>query len=198
MKKLLLLFLIIISCKNVTEKEKAKVSSQNVISINDVLINDKKVLITLDEFNISYSHIDSTKTMLWECGQPFEWLDKEWMENKYGKFDEIKGTFKNFDGKIKTLYVSNTEYDSNNHLVLFNNGNTKNNSLKIISKNIILNADTTIEKFKKYFQQTKQENLANQNEFRFRLYLKNESEDAFIFDFKNGKLEKITLFWFLC
>lgn len=198
MKKLLLLFLFITSCKNVTEKEKAKVSSQNVISINDVLINDKKVLRTIDEFNKSYSHIDSIKTTLWECGQPFEWLDKEWMEDKYGKFDDIKGTFKNFDGKIKTFYVLNTEYNSNNHLVLFNNGNTKNNSLKIISKNIVLNANTTIEQFKKYFQQSKQENLANLNEFRFRLYMKNESEDAFIFDFKNGKLQKIILFWVLC
>ncbi len=198
MKQYLILFLVIFGCKNVTEKENSKVSSSNIVSIDDVLINDKKILLTLHEFNQNVAQIDSTKTTLRECGNPFEWLDKQWMENKYGKYDETNGKFKNFDGKIKTLYVNDVEYDCNNHLVLFNKATTANNSFKIVSKNILLNANTTIEQFQKYFPETKQENLKEPNQFRFRLHIKQGNEDAFLFDFKNGKLQSVTLWWLLC
>ena len=112
MKQYLILFLVIFGCKNVTEKENSKVSSSNIVSIDDVLINDKKILLTLHEFNQIVAQIDSTKTTLRECGNPFEWLDKQWMENKYGKYDETNGTFKNFDGKIK-ISSSNTDISGN-------------------------------------------------------------------------------------
>ena len=192
-----LLFVFIIGCKNAAKKENAKTLAPNIISVNDVLINDKKVLMTLKEFK-SFSQIDSTQVKLWECGQPFEWLDKEWMQRKYGKFDDTKGMFKNFDGKIKTLYVSNVEYISNDHLVLFNRASIASNTFKILSKNITVDSNTTIELFEKYFPQAKKESIENRSQCRFRLLLHRKNEDAFIFDFEDGKLKSITLWWLLC
>jgi hypothetical protein len=40
--------------------------------------------------------------------------------------------------------------------------------------------------------------LDEKNEVRFRLLLDKNNEDAFLFYFKDGKLDSFTLWWVLC
>ena len=87
---------------------------------------------TKDEFESIYTHTDSTKTQLWECGSPFEWLDEKWMVKAYGEKDKGTGIFKNFNGEITNIYSQNIDFTTNNHIVLFDTGFAANNSFKII------------------------------------------------------------------
>ena len=74
----------------------------------------------------------------------------------------------------------------------------KNNSFKIISHNITLDENTTLEEFKKIFPNIEIENLENPNYVKARFYLGKDEDDAFLFCFKNGKLDYFTLWWLLC
>jgi len=170
----------------------------NFITIKNVLINDHKVILSKAEFESIYTHIDSTKTQIWECGSPFDWLDREWMTKTYGKEDPETGIFSKFNGEITTIYSENIEFATNKHIVLFDTGFADNNSFKIISHNIILNKNTTLNEFRSKFPNSKMETTENPNEVRFRFYLKELSDDAFLFYFKDGKLNYFTLWWLLC
>jgi len=216
----LLLFTILSACNNHNEKAKESKKSINqesaspsiakkkfdnksiydlkFITIKNVLINDHKVILSKEEFESIYTHIDSTKTQIWECGSPFEWLDREWMIKTYGREDRETRIFRNFNGEITTIYSKNIEFATNNHIVLFDTGFADNNSFKIISHNIILNKNTTLNEFRSKFPNSKMETTENPNEVRFRFYLKELNDDAFLFYFKDGKLNYFTLWWLLC
>ena len=168
------------------------------IEIKNVLVNGHKVILLKNEFDAIYAKNDSTKTILWECGSPFEFLDKDWMIKTYGNENKEKGTFENFNGEITTIYRKNIEFSTNNHIVLFDVAFAENNSFKIISHNIILDKNTTLEQFKKIFPNTEIENLESKNEVRARFYLAKNMEDACLFYFKNGNLDYFTLWWLLC
>lgn len=168
------------------------------INIENALINGHKVILSKTEFDAIYPKNDSVKTTLWECGNPFEWLDKEWMIKKYGPENKEKGTFERFNSEITTIYLNKIEYNTNNHLVLFDRASAENNSFKIISQNITLDRNTTLEGFKKIFPNAEIEKLANKNEVRARFSLGEKRDDAFLFYFKNGKLNYFTLWWLLC
>ncbi|TKC00880.1 hypothetical protein [Pedobacter cryophilus] len=168
------------------------------IEIKNVLVNEHKVILLKNEFDAIYPKNDSIRTILWECGSPFEWLDKEWMVKTYGNENKEKGTFENFNGVITTIYGKNIEFSTNDHIVLFDMAFAENNSFKILSHNITLDKNLTLEEFKKIFPNAEIENLENKNEVRARFYLAKNMDDAFLFYFKNGKLDYFTLWWLLC
>ncbi len=169
-----------------------------IIAIENLLINGNKIILPIEEFKSIYTKIDSTKTKIWECGSPFEWLDEQWMTATYGKQNEEVGTFENFNGEITTLYSKNIEHNTNNHIVLFNKALAENNTFEIISHKIRIDKSTTLENFKKQFPNCEIEKLENPNESRIRFSVENKLDDAFLFYFKDGKLDYLTLWWLLC
>jgi hypothetical protein len=169
----------------------------NEIEIKDVLINRHAVILPNSKFNSLYKEIDSSKTSIWEYGDPFEWLDAEWMKETYGDKNETKGTFEKYDGKVTTLSVKDIKFDTNKHIVLFNTAYAKSNSFEIPSHHIVLNQHTSEDDFKKMFPNSKMEKLEN-SEALFRFSVKRNMDDAFLFYFKNGKLNYFSLWWLLC
>ena len=182
----------------VYQKNHLNIYNSNILGIENALVNNHKIILSLDDFNKIYPKINSTKTDAWDCGSPFEWLDKEWMTKTYGNKNEETGTFDNFNGKITTIYGDNIEFASDNHIVLFQSAKAENNIFMIKSPEITLDKNTTLENFQKIFPKVEKEILKNPNEVRFRFYLGPEEGGAFLFYFKNGKLDYLTLWWQLC
>lgn len=170
----------------------------NTIDIENVLINGHKIILTKSEFDSYYKNIDSTKTYVWECGSPFESIDEKWMTKTYGKKNEEEGTFENFNGEITSIFCKDIEFSTNKHIVLFERAFAQNNSFKIISKDVTLDKNTTLDDFKKTFPNVEMEELENKNECRFRLSLNKNRDGDFLFYFKNGKLDYFTLWFVLC
>lgn len=117
------------------------------LAVDNFLVNGLKMIMTRNEFTANIKKTDSSSTDLCECGSPFEWLDKEWMIKTYGPEDEYAGTFKNFDSKITTLYFNDVEYNTNDHLYLFDQAETKNNKFTFKSHHLNLDKNTTVAKF---------------------------------------------------
>lgn len=173
--------------------------TKDFLKIDEVEINGHQLIISENEFNTMYpTKKDSVKTELWECGSPFEWIDKDWMIKTYGQRNSESGTFEKFDGKITSIYTNNAEFNTNKHIVLFNTASTDKNSFRIKSNNILLDQNTTIDEFQKLFPNLKKEILDHKKELRFRISSGFEMEDSFLFYFKNGKLHKFELWWLLC
>ena len=172
--------------------------TQHTIAIKDVLINHHKIIQSMSEFNSRYQYVDSSKTALWECGNPLEWLDEKWMRARYGAKSDQSGTFKNYDGNVTTLYGKDIEFNTNSHVVLFNTAFAKSNSFEIPSHNIVLDKNTSMEDFQKLFPNSKMEKLEESNEVRFRFYIKSKADDCFLIYFKRGKLNYFKLWWLLC
>ena len=179
-------------------KEILPVYPEKFITLDNVMVNHHKLMMTKEEFDKIYPKLDSTKTELWECGSPFEWLDKEWMTKTYGPKNEESGIFENFDGKITTLNYKNTAFITNKHLVIFNEGTTDNNTFSIISPKITLDKNTTVEQFKKMFPNVEMRSGEQPDEVNFFINTDRNMDDAFIFYFKNGKLHTVELWWLLC
>lgn len=172
--------------------------TKEFLKIEDAEINGHKIILSQNKFDKIYPKKDSVKTDLWECGSPFEWLDEDWMTKTYGKRNSDSGTFERFDGKITSMYTNNAEFNSNKHIVLFNSANAQKNSFQIKSHHILLNQDTTIEEFQKLFPKLENETTDQKNVSRFRISVDKNIDDAFLFYFKDGKLDKFVLWWLLC
>lgn len=186
-----------------TSKKKQKRNTETIYSskfldTDNVLVNNQKTILSKKEFEAVYKKIDSTNTSVWECGNPLEWLDEKWMIQEYGAQNKEKGTYENFNGEITTIYANDAIFATNNHIVLFYEAFVTKNSFKIISHNIILDKNTTLESFKKTFPNADIEKVENENECRVRFNLGVDIDDAFLFYFKNGKLNYVTLWWLLC
>lgn len=175
-----------------------KIYNSKYIDTDNALVNGHKIILLKKEYDAFYKKNDSTETQLWECGSPFEWLDEAWMIKTYGPINKENGTFENFNGEITTFYTNDATFDTNKHIVLFNQANAKTNSFTIISQNITLDSNTTLESFKKIFPNVEIEKTEIDNECRARFYLSNDSEAAFLFYFKNQKLNYFQLWWLLC
>lgn len=119
------------------------------------------------------------------------------MIKTYGPEDD-NNTFQNYDGKVERIYFNGIEFNSNSHLYLFGEGIAKNNTFTIISHGIQLDENTTVKEFQKLFPNCKAENYDATANIRFRLYIEEKHDDAFLFYFKNGKLEQVVLWWLLC
>lgn len=172
--------------------------TQDFLKFEDIEINGHQIILSQHEFDKFYPEKDSVKTDLWECGNPFEWLDENWMIKTYGKQNSDSGTFERFDGKITSVFTNSAEFNSNKHIVLFNNADADKNYFKIKSNNILLNKNTAIEEFQKLFPTLKKEVTDQKNVVRFRISVNKDMDDAFLFYFKNGKLDKFVLWWLLC
>ena len=181
-----------------TETKKPIVYKKRYMSIKDVLVNGHNMILSRRKFNSLYKKIDSSKTQLWECGDPFEWLDEKWMKATYGDKSEKSGTFQKYDGNVTTIFAKNIEFNTNNHIVLLNTAFAKSNSFEIPSHRIVLDKNTSVEDFRKTFPLAKMEKVEDPDEVRFRFYLKAPADDAFLFYFKNGKLNYLKLWWLLC
>jgi hypothetical protein len=177
-------------------KAEPKSYSLAYLKMEDVLLNGNKILLDKTDFEKIYRKIDSTRTDLWECGNPLDFLDEEWMTKTYGKRES--GSFEKFDGNITTIYTQNIQFITNNHMVLFDTAQADKNTFKIISSNIILDQNTTIEDFQKQFPKLEKEATEDPAVFRFRIPTGKDHDDAFLFYFKNGKLEYTTLWFLLC
>ena len=181
-----------------TEPKKPIVYKERYMSIKDVLVNGHDMILSRRKFNSLYKKIDSSKTALWECGDPFEWLDEKWMKATYGEKSEKAGTFEKYDGNVTTLFAKNIEFNTNNHIVLLNTAFAKSNSFEIPSHRIVLDKNTSVEDFRKTFPLAKMEKVEDPDEVRFRFYLEAPADDSFLFYFKNGKLNYLKLWWLLC
>jgi len=168
------------------------------LKIEDALMNDNKIILEKKIFDELYPKRDSVKTEIWECGNPFNWLDDKWMIKTYGKYDRERDTFGDFDGKLTSIFTKNARFDTNNHIVLFNGALSKGNNLKIKSHQIVLDENTTLEEFQRFFPNLKKEELEHKNEYRFRIGIEKNNDDAFLFYFENGKLKSFNLWWLLC
>ena len=180
------------------ETKKPIVYKERYMNVKDILVNGHNMILSLRKFNSLYKKIDSSKTALWECGDPFEWLDEKWMKATYGDKSEKSGTFEKYDGNVTTLFAKNIEFNTNNHIVLLNTAFAKSNSFEIPSHQIVLDKNTSVEAFRKTFPLAKMEKLEDPEEVRFRFYLEAPADDAFLFYFKNGKLNYLKLWWLLC
>jgi len=180
------------------EKPTFKPYLANCLKIEDALINDHKIILEKKIFDELYPKRDSVRTEIWECGNPFNWLDDKWMTKTYGKYDQNRDTFGDFNGKLTSIFTKSVQFDTNNHIVLFNSALSKGNNFKIKSHQIVLNENTTLEEFQKFFPNLKKEELEHKNECRFRMGLEKDSDDAFLFYFENGKLKSFNLWWLLC
>lgn len=178
--------------------EKIEIYQSKFLAIENVLVNNHKIILDQQEFRNLYPKFDSIRTTLRECGHPLEWLDEKWMIKTYGEKDENVGTFARFDGKITRFSTGGSDFDSNNHLVIFDSGKAKGNTFKIISNQIILDENTTISEFKKFFPKIEMEETDEKNKLRFRLNTAENFDEAFLFYFKDGKLQYYTLWWLLC
>jgi hypothetical protein len=177
---------------------KSQAFTKDFLEIEDAEINGHQIVLSLAEFDRLYPTKDSLKTDVWECGSPFEWLDENWMIKTYGRKNSQSGTFERFDGKISSVYTHSAEFNSNKHIVLFNTADAAKNNFEIKSHHILLNQNTTIEEFQKLFPQLKKEITDQKNVFRFRISVGKDRDDAFLFYFKDGKLEEFVLWWLLC
>jgi hypothetical protein len=188
------------SVKTIAQENPAKAEPKSYslayLKMEDVLLNGNKILLNKTDFEKIYRKIDSTRTDIWECGNPLDFLDEEWMIKTYGK--STQGSFERYDGSITTIYTQNVEFITNNHMVLFDRALTDKNTFKIISADIVLDKNTTIENFEKLFPNAVKEEADGPDAFRFRITAEKDSTDAFFFDFENGKLYSVTLWFHLC
>ncbi|MCL9805231.1 hypothetical protein NAT51_06850 [Flavobacterium amniphilum] len=186
--------------ETVVEEKPVEVGSKTYslafLTMEDVLLNGNKILLDKTDFEKIYRKADSTRTDLWECGNPLDFLDEEWMTKTYGKRES--GAFEKFDGSITSIYTHNVQFITNNHVVLFDTAQADKNMFKIISANIILDKHTTIENFRKLFPKLEKEETDDPTLFRFRIPTGKDHDDAFLFYFKNGKLDFTTLWFLLC
>jgi len=181
-----------------TVKPVSKIYLDNYLKIENALVNNNTIILGKKMFDELYPKRDSVNAEIWECGNPFNWLDDKWMTKTYGKYDQDRDTFGDFDGKLTSIFTQNARFDTNNHIVLFNSALSKGNEFKIKSHQIVLNENTTLEEFQRFFPNLKKEELEHKNECRFRMGIEKDSDDAFLFYFENGKLKSFNLWWLLC
>ncbi|WP_336690278.1 MULTISPECIES: hypothetical protein [unclassified Chryseobacterium] len=178
--------------EKLSENEVPKVFTDDFLKIENAQVNGNDIVLSQEQFQKLYSKHDSIKSEAWDCGSPFEWLDKKWMEKTYGK------DLMSFDGKITTFYAGNAEFISNNHKVIFSSAKSGNNRFEIRSHHIILTNSTTVAEFQKLFPKLKIEDTDQKNVQSFSIPVGKETEDSFMFYFKDGKLDNFNLWWLLC
>ncbi len=182
----------------VPPEEKAAVYNFDTLDLGGALVNGHPIVMSQEEFEKSYGALDSAKTDLWECGSPFGYLDDAWMAKTYGAYDTNRGEYKNFNGYLTTLFVNKASFASNGNIALFNEAGATGNTFEIAAAGIILNQNTTLEAFEKAFPKLKGYLLDSPQQYSYRLPIGAETEDAFLFEFRNGKLYSFQLWWLLC
>ena len=168
------------------------------LPLTAILLNGHTPIIPYKSFQKHYPKPDSTKKTLWECGSPFDSLDEDWMVKTYGAWDTQAGTFKNYDSQITTIYVNGSAYATNGHITLLIKANAKRNAVLIPSNQIALSSHTSIATFNKLFPKTHPEKTGDKSIIRYRIPVKYNYDDAFLFYFKDGQFDHIELWYLLC
>ena len=168
------------------------------LPLNTILVNGHSPLLTIEQFYKVYPKKSHVKKSVWECGSPFDSLDKDWMIKTYGPYDQQHGTFKNYDGQISTMTVNAAEYATNGHIVLLVNATSASNTLTIPSHRIKVNSKTETAEFEKLFRNVRPEETEDTSIIRYRIPIKHDYDDAFLFYFKDGKFDHIDLWFLLC
>ncbi len=170
----------------------------DTLSLEGALVNGHKIVLPQKTFEKIYGTLDSAKTDLWECGSPFGYLDDAWMAKTYGAYDTSKGEYGSFNGYFTTLFVQKASFASNGHIVLFDGADAAGNTFSLVGSGITLDKNTTLETFESAFPKLLREPGDNPQECRYRISLGKQSDDAFLFYFKEGRLDYFTLWWLLC
>jgi len=168
------------------------------LSLNAILINGIKPMLSYKSFQKHYPKPERANKTLWECGSPFDVLDKDWMIRTYGPYNQQKGTFDRHDGQITTLYVNGAQYATNGHMALLVKADAVHNPVSIPSHGIFLNVQTSIEMFERLFPHLSPENMEDNETIRYRIPTEPEYDDALLFYFKNRKFDHIELWFLLC
>ncbi|MBS7563034.1 hypothetical protein KHS38_01340 [Mucilaginibacter sp. Bleaf8] len=184
--------------KTLAIKPGAKVYSVKSLPLHAILINGLKPMLPYQSFQKQYPKPERVSKTLWECGSPFDVLDKDWMIHTYGPYDQQKGTFDRYDGQITTLYVNGAEYATNDHMALLVKADAVHNPVSIPSHRIVLKAHTSIKTFEKLFPNLRPEKMEDDETVRYRISIEPEYDDAFLFYFKNGKFDYVELWFLLC
>lgn len=156
----------------------------DTLAIHEVRLNQHPILWDYNEF-INNSSIDSTSEELWECGNPFEWLDNEFMEKQ-----EMEALIHH--------HSNNIEFITNGNKILPLHILVGNNKLYIPDKNITFDKNTTLESCMRTFPNIhagKDEEGNERMDIPFSQY---PDEGYWFFTFKNGKLYSVELWWLLC
>lgn len=180
------------------DKRGAKAYLADSLPLTAILLNGHKPIMSYSSFQKYYPKPDSTNKTLWECGSPFDSLDKNWMVTTYGPYDAQAGTFKNYDSQVTTIYVNGSAYATNGHITLLIKADAKRNAVLIPSHQIALSSHTSIATFNKLFPKTHPEKTDDKSIVRYRIPLKHKYDDAFLFYFKDGKFDHIELWYLLC
>ncbi len=171
----------------------------DTLDLDGVLVNGHPVLLSLTEFRQFYPKTDSAKAELWECGNPFEFLDSTWMTANYVNSADTVWKEGVNNSYVRTSYSSGAAFVSNGHLVLFEEAGMLRNEVTLVGTSLKLNGRTTLHDFEKAFPNIKQEEgCGNPEEARFRIYLSKSEGNSFNFRFEKGKLLTVTLWWHLC
>ena len=172
--------------------------NSDTLALEGALINGHKIVLPQKEFEKIYRTLDSAKTDLWECGSPFGYLDDAWMAKTYGAYDTLKGEYQTFNGYFTTLFVHKASFASNGHMVLFDGADADGNVFSVPAAHIVLDKNTTLEFFESAFPLLKRELMDSPQQFRYRLPIGAQMEDAFLFEFRKGRLYSFRLWWLLC
>ena len=179
-------------------KHETKAYLVDSLPLTAILLNGHKPMMSFNSFHKYYPKPDSIKKIVWECGSPFDSLDEAWMINTYGPWDTQAGTFKNYDSQVTTIYAKGSEYATNGHIALLIKAESRHNSVVIPSHQIALSSHTSVKTFNKLFPKTHPEKTEDTSIIRYRIPLKYNYPDAFLFYFKNGKFNHIELWYLLC
>lgn len=168
------------------------------LPLEEIRINGHKPLLIKSDFDEIYPKKNEMKKFVWECGSPLDVLDKDWMTETYGAYDQEKGTFGNYDGQVTTITVRGARFATNDHLVLLIDAGSTQNKISIPSYRILLDSGTTTAEFEQLFPELRPEKTEDLKMHRYRIPLKINHPDAFLFYFKNGKFDHIDLWFLLC
>lgn len=160
--------------------EKSQIPQPDTLSLNNTSFDKHSLFQSRKEVR---DKIDSTVYKIWECGNPFEWMDEE-ADND----------------SIYHLYQDGKEYITNGSHILLYKAYFKNHRLLIKNKNVILSESTTLEQFKVLFPTSFTHWKHKSNEYdKLQVSFNQEvSEDGWRFYFKNGYLYKFELYWWIC
>jgi hypothetical protein len=152
------------------------------LRLENALINGHPVQLTISEFK-KHETPDSSEATQWMCGSPFKDAGDE--------------------PRITTYWCGNRRYISDGKAVLLEHFELKENELSVPSKNIFFTENTTLNEYRTFFPKSYTYAMQHPPEVNdsltiCRVYFRTGLDDQWIFNFKNGYLSSVTLWWLLC
>ena len=157
--------------------------SFDTLRIEDALLNGHKLWIPLSDFE-KIEKPDSSRSLDWMCGSPFDWTDP------------TKG-----EAWVTHYYCSNREYISNGKEALIYHFDMAGNELGIPSRNTSFNDKTTLDDFQKIFPISFLRGYRTRDDIETQIYdvsFNPIMDDKWCFHFSNDRLVRVELWWLLC